>query len=332
MLCIFYTNIFHSPTIWYKRATVPIPGPSSTRVGGRLFVLLPKVIMPWHSVYTALCCILCGWLKVSLYNKVFFLFYFPYYFCCIFFLFFLWLFLHSVLSVLFCLKNFKRVIFAICLIAKSQRSRRRLWMATVTVSNDERDREEIVQERWRRKKGGRVFSFSVAHAQSAFKSILIAMFTPRRHIARTFQDATAKRRLQLKIYLLPLLLLLFLILLLLLLHLFVHFFICLFYCAPVRQKESPLLPRVSYFSSCLPAAFSRLCIINQFTFSLTTRKNEMQITATNRERCSIWGCRVGSSSKGEWGRRQLRLRAEAKGNGAATLQQHHFSPQRFTRT
>lgn len=151
-------------------------------------------------------------------------------------------------------------------------------MATVTVSNDERDREEIVQERWWRMKGGRVFSFSVAHAQSAFKSILIAMFTPRRHIARTLQDATAKRRLQLKIYLLPLLLLLFLILLLL------HF-ICLFYC--VRQKESPLLPRVSYFSSCLPAAFSRLCIINQFTFSLTTRKNEMQITATNRERCSI---------------------------------------------
>lgn len=145
-----------------------------------------------------------------------------------------------------------------------------------------------MEERARR--GDRVFSFSVAHAQSAFKSILIAMFTPRRHIARTLQDATAKRRLQLKIYLLPLLhLRLLFILLLLLLHLFVpFFFICLFYCTPVRQKESPLLPRVSSsISACLPAAFSRLCIINQFTFSLTTRKNEMQITATNRERCSI---------------------------------------------
>lgn len=98
-------------------------------------------------------------------------------------------------------------------------------MATVTVSNDERDREKIVQERWWSERGDRVFSFSVAHAQSAFKSILIAMFTPRRHIARTLQDATAKRRLQLKIYLLPLLLLLLLfILLLLLLHLFVPFF------------------------------------------------------------------------------------------------------------
>lgn len=88
------------------------------------------------------------------------------------------------------------------------------------------------------------------------------------------------------------------------------FFICLFYCTPVRQKESPLLPRVSSsISACLPAAFSRLCIINQFTFSLTTRKNEMQITATNRERCSIWGCRVGSSSKEDWGRgRRRRLR------------------------
>lgn len=228
MLCIFYTNIFHSPTIWYKRATVPLPRP---RVGGRLFVLLPKVIMPWHSVYTALCCILCGWLKVSLYNRVFFPYYFLYYFCCIFFMYFLWLLLHSVL---FCLKNFKRVIFAICLIAKSQRSRRRLWMATVTVSNDKRDREKIVQERWWSERGDRVFSFSVAHAQSAFKSILIAMFTPRRHIARTLQDATAKRRLQLKIYLLPLLLLLLLfILLLLLLHLFVPFFSVAFFI--VRQ-------------------------------------------------------------------------------------------------
>lgn len=273
MLCIFYTNIFHSPTIWYKRATVPIPGPPSTRVGGRLFVLLPKVIMPWHSVYTALCCILCGWLKVSLYNKVFFLFYFPYYFCCIFFLFFLWLFLHSVLSVLFCLKNFKRVIFAICLIAKSQRSRRRLWMATVTVSNDERDREEIVQEQWWRKKGGRVFSFSVAHAQSAFKSILIAMFTPRRHIARTLQDATAKRRLQLKIYLLPLLLLLFLILLLLLLHLFVHFFHLPFLlCA--SKAEGVSSPAKSLLLLLLPACCIQSLVHNKsiYIFSHHTQK------------------------------------------------------------
>lgn len=98
MLCIFYTNIFHSPTIWYKRATVPLPRPPP-RVGGRLFVLLPKVIMPWHSVYTALCCILCGWLKVSLYiSEFFFPYYFLYYFCCIFFLYFLWFLLHSVLS------------------------------------------------------------------------------------------------------------------------------------------------------------------------------------------------------------------------------------------
>lgn len=138
------------------------------RVGGRLFVLLPKVIMPWHSVYTALCCILCGWLKVSLYiSEFFFPYYFLYYFCCIFFLYFLWFLLHSVLSVLFCLKNFKRVIFAICLIAKSQRSRRRLWIATVTVSNDERDRAKIVQVRWRREPRGIGYLASQSHTHRA---------------------------------------------------------------------------------------------------------------------------------------------------------------------
>lgn len=164
------------------------------------------------------------------------------------------------------------------------------------------------------------------------------MFTPRRHIART-QDATAKRRLQLKIYLL--LLLILLLLLHQLVHLFMHFFhLILFFIVAKAGRQSP--PAKSR------AAFSRLCIINQFTFSLTTRKNEMQITATNRERCSIWGCRVGSpahptsTSRGTKGRglngarSTLRLRQRlcewGKGNGAATRQQHHFSPQRFTRT
>lgn len=161
------------------------------------------------------------------------------------------------------------------------------------------------------------------------------MFTPRRHIART-QDATAKRRLQLKIYLLLLLHLLPL----LLVHLFMHFFhLILYFIVPKAGRQSP--PAKSR------AAFSRLCIINQFTFSLTTRKNEMQITATNRERCSIWGCRVGfpahpSTSRGtkgrglNWARSTVRLWQRlcdwGKGNGAATRQQHHFSPQRFTRT
>lgn len=56
------------------------------------------------------------------FRRIIFLYYFA-----VFFLYFpavCSVFLHF--PVLFCLKNFKRVIFAICLIAKSQRSRRRL--------------------------------------------------------------------------------------------------------------------------------------------------------------------------------------------------------------
>lgn len=165
MLCIFYTNIFHSPTIWYKRGTqYPPRSPLSAPTCSRLFVLLPKVIMPWHSVYSALCCILCGWLKLLPFSLYFFVVLF---FCIILLYFFLYfpvfscIFLHF--SVLFCLKNFKRVIFAICLIAKSQRSRRRLWMATMTVSNDERDRGRERETEWELEAG---YLASQSHART----------------------------------------------------------------------------------------------------------------------------------------------------------------------
>lgn len=99
------------------------------------------------------------------------------------------------------------------------------------------------------------------------------MFTPRRHIARTLQDATAKRRLQLKIYLLPLLLLLFLILLLLLLHLFVHFFHLpfLLYASKAEGVSSPAKSLVLLL---LPACCIQSLVHNKsiYIFSHHTQK------------------------------------------------------------